>query len=118
MLKIIPLISYSALTFIVIGCSSQPQSVKANLPLVNANFALQHDKTKAKAIPELKVAPGQTVVVDKQRYNVSPPYTSALGKVCYRLTRATSAGSTQVRPLCKESTYWLLFPSLVSNEVQ
>ncbi|GGF74888.1 hypothetical protein GCM10011338_28700 [Alteromonas lipolytica] len=111
---------FSSMT--MLGCVSQPQSVKANLPLVNPSFANHNDassssllKSKAKAIPELRVVPNQTIIIEGEEYTVSAGYTSALGNECYRLHRTGNSGAIEVRPVCNNKTFWLLYPTLVSN---
>jgi hypothetical protein len=102
------------------GCVSQPQNVKANLPLVNPSFThyLRDVSSgtlngKAKAIPELNIKAHQTIVIDGNSYAVSDSYISAMGNQCYRLKRQGRSGSTEIRPVCNNQTYWLLYPALV-----
>ena len=104
----------------MLGCVSQPQSVKANLPLVNPSFTHHLSDTnagmpegKAKAIPELNISANKAIVIEGNSYVVSNSYISALGNQCYRLKRQGRSGSTEVRPVCNNQTYWLLYPALV-----
>tara|TARA_B100000614_G_scaffold148189_1_gene131499 strand:+ start:9539 stop:9874 length:336 start_codon:yes stop_codon:yes gene_type:complete len=104
----------------MLGCVSQPQSVKANLPLVNPSFT-HHlsesgtglQESEAKAIPELNINANEDIVIDGNSYSVSDGYISAMGNQCYRLKRQGRSGSTEVRPICNNQTYWLLYPALV-----
>ncbi|WP_296046169.1 hypothetical protein [uncultured Alteromonas sp.] len=107
-------------TMTMLGCVSQPQSVKANLPLVNPSFTHHLSDTnagipegKAKAIPELNISANKAIVIEGNSYVVSNSYISALGNQCYRLKRQGRSGSTEVRPVCNNQTYWLLYPALV-----
>ncbi len=107
-------------TMTMLGCVSQPQSVKANLPLVNPSFT-HHlsesgtglQESEAKAIPELNINANEDIVIDGNSYSVSDGYISAMGNQCYRLKRQGRSGSTEVRPICNNQTYWLLYPALV-----
>ena len=107
-------------TMTMLGCVSQPQSVKANLPLVNPSFT-HHlsesgtglQESEAKAIPELNINANEDIVIDGNSYSVSDGYISAMGNQCYRLKRQGRSGSTEVRPFCNNQTYWLLYPALV-----
>ena len=107
-------------TMTMLGCVSQPQSVKANLPLVNPSFTHNLSDTgtglqesEAKAIPELNINANEDIVIDGNSYSVSDGYISAMGNQCYRLKRQGRSGSTEVRPICNNQTYWLLYPALV-----
>lgn len=107
-------------TMTMLGCVSQPQSVKANLPLVNPSFTHHLSDTdtdiqegEAKAIPELNINANEAIVIDGNSYAVSDSYISAMGNQCYRLKRQGRSGSTEVRPICNNQTYWLLYPALV-----
>ena len=107
-------------TMTIMGCVSQPQNVKANLPLVNPSFTHHLSDAssgtlngKAKAIPELNIKAHQTIVIDGNSYAVSDSYISAMGNQCYRLKRQGRSGSTEIRPVCNNQTYWLLYPALV-----
>ena len=107
-------------TMTMLGCVSQPQSVKANLPLVNPSFTHNLSDTgtglqesEAKAIPELNINANEAIVIDGNSYAVSDSYISAMGNQCYRLKRQGRSGSTEVRPICNNQTYWLLYPALV-----
>ena len=107
-------------TMTMLGCVSQPQSVKANLPLVNPSFThhLSNSGTglqesEARAIPELNINANEDIVIDGNSYSVSDVYISAMGNQCYRLKRQGRSGSTEVRPICNNQTYWLLYPALV-----
>lgn len=104
----------------MLGCVSQPQDVRANLPLVNPSFMPQHAgfpsgfiEAKAKAIPELTVTANQPLMIDGNTYAVSESYVSALGAECFRLERTGRSGSMEVRPLCHNQSHWLLYPALV-----
>ena len=107
-------------TMTMLGCVSQPQSVKANLPLVNPSFT-HHlsesgtglQESEAKAIPELNINANEDIVIDGNSYSVSDGYISAMGNQCYRLKRQGRSGSTEVRPICNNQTHWLLYPALV-----
>ena len=107
-------------TMTMLGCVSQPQSVKANLPLVNPSFT-HHlsesgtglQESEAKAIPELNINANEDIVIDGNSYAVSDSYISAMGNQCYRLKRQGRSGSTEIRPVCNNQTYWLLYPALV-----
>ena len=107
-------------TMTMLGCVSQPQSVKANLPLVNPSFT-HHlsesgtglQESEAKAIPELNINANEDIVIDGNSYSVSDGYISAMGNQCYRLKRQGRSGSTEIRPICNNQTYWLLYPALV-----
>ena len=107
-------------TMTMLGCVSQPQSVKANLPLVNPSFTHHLSDTstdiqvgEAKAIPELNINANEAIVIDGNSYAVSDSYISAMGNQCYRLKRQGRSGSAEVRPICNNQTYWLLYPALV-----
>ena len=107
-------------TMTMLGCVSQPQSVKANLPLVNPSFTHHLSDTgtdiqvgEAKAIPELNINANEAIVIDGNSYAVSDSYISAMGNQCYRLKRQGRSGSTEVRPICNNQTHWLLYPALV-----
>ena len=107
-------------TMTMLGCVSQPQSVKANLPLVNPSFTHNLSDTgtglqesEAKAIPELNINANEAIVIDGNSYAVSDSYISAMGNQCYRLKRQGRSGSTEIRPICNNQTYWLLYPALV-----
>ena len=107
-------------TMTMLGCVSQPQSVKANLPLVNPSFTHNLSDTgtglqesEAKAIPELNIKANEAIVIDGNSYAVSDSYISAMGNQCYRLKRQGRSGSTEVRPICNNQTHWLLYPALV-----
>ncbi len=107
-------------TMTMLGCVSQPQSVKANLPLVNPSFTHNLSDTgtglqesEAKAIPELNINANEDIMIDGNSYAVSDGYISAMGNQCYRLKRQGRSGSTEVRPICNNQTYWLLYPALV-----
>ena len=107
-------------TMTMLGCVSQPQSVKANLPLVNPSFTHHLSDTgtdiqvgEAKAIPELNINANEAIVIDGNSYAVSDSYISAMANQCYRLKRQGRSGSTEVRPICNNQTYWLLYPALV-----
>ncbi len=107
-------------TMTMLGCVSQPQSVKANLPLVNPSFT-HHlsdsgtglQESEAKAIPELNINANEDIMIDGNSYAVSDGYISAMGNQCYRLKRQGRSGSTEIRPICNNQTYWLLYPALV-----
>ena len=107
-------------TMTMLGCVSQPESVKANLPLVNPSFT-HHlsesgtglQESEAKAIPELNINANEDIVIDGNSYSVSDGYISAMGNQCYRLKRQGRSGSTEIRPICNNQTYWLLYPALV-----
>ena len=107
-------------TMTIMGCVSQPQNVKANLPLVNPSFTHHLSDAssgtlngKAKAIPELNINANEAIVIDGNSYAVSDSYISAMGNQCYRLKRQGRSGSTEIRPVCNNQTYWLLYPALV-----
>ncbi len=113
----------------LLGCVSQPQNVKSNLPLVNQSYSKVSGRTndtqsessqlsQAIAIPELDVVTNQPILVDGKTYQVSTSYISAMGAKCHRLTRSDVSGTLEVRPACHYESYWLLYPALVSISTQ
>ena len=106
------------------GCVSQPAAVKANLPLVSSNqlatlkqIPSTSDTKQAKAIPELKISQGRTVI-DGVEYTVTSGYYSALGIQCYRLSAVQQGRLNQAGVLCKKQDYWLHFPAIASQDTQ
>ncbi|MDC8832678.1 hypothetical protein [Alteromonas gilva] len=123
--------SFALLTTVLslLGCVSQPQNVKSNLPLVNQSYTsvtgqFNEQKTAsansnyAMAIPELNVVSNKPLVIDGKEYQVSASYMSAMGAKCHRLARSNLSGAQEVRPVCHYDSYWLLYPALVSSRVQ
>lgn len=112
----------------VAGCVSQPTAVKANLPLVATGQSVQLKQTssstveqQAKAIPELTISAGKTVIENTQ-YRVSEPYLSALGLTCYQLVALEqtneNASQTKSRTLCQKQNFWLLYPATTTFVAQ
>lgn len=94
-------------------CQSQSAAVNPSFThhLSESGTGLQ--ESEAKAIPELNINANEDIVIDGNSYSVSDGYISAMGNQCYRLKRQGRSGSTEVRPICNNQTYWLLYPALV-----
>ncbi|MEG3767222.1 hypothetical protein [Alteromonas sp. 14N.309.X.WAT.G.H12] len=98
--------------FMLSGCSSAPDPVYANIPLVSGN-KLRLIDTQTLPVPQGTLSTGSVVQIADTQYQVVSSYQSATGLACKQLLSLQDKST--YRAVCLRNGEWQLLAPLLSH---
>ncbi len=116
------LLTFPLIILFLIGCSSKPREVKANIDLVEKQTNVLGKKMPAKYRSELESSSETKLTHSDYDIEMGPFFISALGQDCRSLSIVDKSQQVYVRVVCAEKRQykeqvrvWLVMPDVVQT---